>query len=102
MDGLLCCTISNDRSVKVYDVVNYDMMVMIGLPYTPGSAEWVYKQGDVKSRLAISDRDSSFVHIYDAKSGTNEPIISKQVLSFSNICIYVYIHFFLFLAFFLI
>jgi len=32
-DGLLCCTISNDRSVKIYDVVNYDMMVMIGLSF---------------------------------------------------------------------
>ncbi|RYR79156.1 hypothetical protein Ahy_A01g004005 [Arachis hypogaea] len=79
IDGLLCCTISHDRSVKVYDVVNYDMMVMIRLPYIPGAVEWVYKQGDVKARLAISDRNSSFVHIYDARSGSNDPIISKEI-----------------------
>lgn len=79
VDGLLCCTISNDRSVKVYDVVNFDMMVMIRLPYVAGAVEWVYKQGDVKARLAISDRISSSVHIYDARSGSNEPIISKEV-----------------------
>ncbi|KAI4334267.1 hypothetical protein L6164_018977 [Bauhinia variegata] len=79
VDGLLCCTISNDCSVKVYDVVNFDMMVMIGLPYVPGAVEWVYKQGDVKARLAISDRNSPFVHIYDARSGSNEPIISKEI-----------------------
>ncbi|XP_065868079.1 peptidyl-prolyl cis-trans isomerase CYP71 isoform X1 [Euphorbia lathyris] len=79
MDGLLCCTISNDQSVKVYDVVNYDMMVMIRIPFIPGSVEWVYKQGDVKAKVAISDRNSSFVHIYDAKAGTNEPIISREV-----------------------
>lgn len=78
-DGLLCCTISNDRSVKIYDVVNYDMMVMIRLPYTPGAVEWVYKLGDVKAKLAISDRNSSFVHIYDARSGSNDPIISKEI-----------------------
>lgn len=80
IDGLLCCTISNDHSVKIYDVVNYDMMVMIRLPYVPGAVEWVYKQGEVKARLAISDRNSSFVHIYDARAGSNEPIISKEVL----------------------
>lgn len=80
IDGLLCCTISDDRSVKIYDVVNYDMMVMIRLPYTPGAVEWVYKQGDVKARLAISDRNSSFVHIYDARAGSNDPIVSKEVL----------------------
>ena len=79
VDGLLCSTISNDRSVKIYDVVNYDMMVMIGLQIVPGAIEWVYKQGDVKARVAISDRNSSFVHIYDARSGSNEPIISKEV-----------------------
>jgi len=79
VDGLLCGTISNDRSVKIYDVVNYDMMVMIGLQFVPGAIEWVYKQGDVKARVAISDRNSSFVHIYDARSGSNEPIISKEV-----------------------
>ncbi|KAL2899500.1 Peptidyl-prolyl cis-trans isomerase CYP71 [Bienertia sinuspersici] len=80
-DGLLCCTISNDHSVKVYDVVNYDMMVMIRLPYIPGAVEWVYKQEDVKAKLAISDRDSPFVHIYDVRAGSNEPIISKKIHS---------------------
>ncbi|TQE02108.1 hypothetical protein C1H46_012294, partial [Malus baccata] len=79
VDGLLCCTISNDKSVKIYDVVNYDMMVMIRTEFVPGAVEWVYKQGDVKARLAISDRDSSYVHIFDARSGTNEPIISREV-----------------------
>lgn len=65
--------------MKIYDVVNFDMMVMIRLPYIPGAVEWVYKYGDVKPRLAISDRNSSFVHIYDARAGSNEPILSKEV-----------------------
>ncbi|KAJ9188701.1 hypothetical protein P3X46_000071 [Hevea brasiliensis] len=79
VDGLLCCTISSDQSVKLYDVVNYDMMVMIRLPFIPGTVEWVYKQGDVRARLAISDRNSSYVYIYDARAGSNEPIISKEI-----------------------
>ncbi|KAI4386111.1 hypothetical protein MLD38_004072 [Melastoma candidum] len=79
IDGLLCCTISSDRSVKIYDVVNYDMMVMIRLPYIPGAVEWVYKQGEVKAKLAISDHDTPTVYIYDARSGTNDPLISKEM-----------------------
>lgn len=78
---MLCGTISNDHSVKIYDVVNYDMMVMIRLPYVPGAVEWVYKQGEVKAKIAISDRDSSFVRIYDARAGTNEPLCSREVIS---------------------
>ena len=54
--------ISNDVFVKIYDVPNYDMMVMLKLPYIPGAVQWVYK-GNVKAKLAISDRNSSFVHI---------------------------------------
>ncbi|CAI0398241.1 unnamed protein product [Linum tenue] len=30
------------------------MMVMLSLPYLPGSVEWVYEQGDVKAKLADS------------------------------------------------
>lgn len=78
-DGLLCCTISNDHAVKIYDVVNYDMMVMIHLSFVPGAVEWVYKPGDAKARLAISDRNSSYIHIYDARAGSNEPVISKEM-----------------------
>ncbi|EPS60312.1 hypothetical protein M569_14491, partial [Genlisea aurea] len=79
VDGTLCCTISNDRSVKIYDVFNYDMMAMIRLPFVPGCVEWVYKRGDVKAKLAISDRNSSFVHIYDARSGSNDSLVSKEI-----------------------
>lgn len=78
-DGLLCCTISNDRSVKIYDVVNYDMMVMMRLSFVPGTIEWVYKPGNVKAKLAISNRDSADVHIYDARSGSTEAIISNKI-----------------------
>lgn len=58
------------------------MMAMIRLPYIPGAVEWVYAHGDVKAKLAVSDRDSSFVHVYDPRSGSNEPIASKQVSFF--------------------
>ncbi|GER25553.1 peptidyl-prolyl cis-trans isomerasecyclophilin-type family protein [Striga asiatica] len=79
VDGALCCTISNDRSVKIYDVFNYDMMAMIRLPFVAGCVEWVYKQGDVKAKLAVSDCNSSVVNIYDARSGSNEPMASREI-----------------------
>lgn len=65
--------------MKIFDVVNFDMMHMMPLPFVPGAVEWVCKKGDVKSKLAISDRNSSSVHIYDAHAVSNEPIISREV-----------------------
>ncbi|XP_020592745.1 peptidyl-prolyl cis-trans isomerase CYP71 isoform X2 [Phalaenopsis equestris] len=79
VDGLFCCTISSDQSVKIYDVVNYDMMVMLRLSFVPGAVEWVYKQGAVKAKLAISERHSRFVHVYDAHAGSNDPIVSREI-----------------------
>jgi hypothetical protein len=38
-------SISRDRSVKVYDVLGFDMIMMMKLPYTPGTAEWIFKVG---------------------------------------------------------
>lgn len=78
-DGLLCCTISDDESVKIYDVINYDMMAMLKLTFKPQAVEWVFKQGDARAKLAVSDIASPNVHIFDARSGSNEPILSKPI-----------------------
>lgn len=78
-DGLLCCTISDDKSAKIYDVVNYDMMAMLRLTFVPKAIEWVFKQGDAKAKVAISDKATPHVYIFDARSGSNEPSISKDI-----------------------
>ena len=36
-DGLYCATIGADRSVKIYDVVNFDMTLMIRTQFVPNS-----------------------------------------------------------------
>ncbi|KAI3909834.1 hypothetical protein MKW92_050637 [Papaver armeniacum] len=77
-DGSLCCTISNDKSVKIYDVNDCDMIVKMQLPYVPGTIEWVYMEGH-ESRLAISDRKSPRVYMYDTHSSTDHPTIFKEI-----------------------
>lgn len=42
-DGSLCVSISRDRTAKVFDVVGFDMIMMMKLSFTPGVAEWVFK-----------------------------------------------------------
>ncbi|KAF6258211.1 hypothetical protein COO60DRAFT_1295463 [Scenedesmus sp. NREL 46B-D3] len=86
-DGSLCVSISRDRSVKVYDVLGFDMIVMMKLPYTPGAAEWIFKKGDAASKLAISDLNSPAIHIYDVASGSEEPIASLSSLHASPVAV---------------
>lgn len=78
-DGALCCTIADDKSAKIYDVVNFDMMAMLRLPYVPGAVAWLYRPEAAVARLAISEKESPRIHIYDAKSGSSDPIHTFEV-----------------------
>eukprot|EP00798_Chlamydomonas_sp_ICE-L_P002193 gene2193-33747_t len=76
-DGTLCVSISRDKSVKVYDVLNFDMIVMLKLGFIPGCAEWIFKTDEAQARLtirALNNLDSGSIAIFDIRSGNNDPI----------------------------
>nr|CAD7416807.1 unnamed protein product [Timema cristinae] len=52
-NGSLLCSISSDKSLKVFDVVNFDMINMMRLDYVPHCAEWIHSPGDAISALAL-------------------------------------------------
>ena len=89
--GSLLCTLSNDKSLKVFDVVNFgtgqffintfitsnnillyslnnlfflplDMINMMKLAYVPGCCEWVHSPGDAVSVLAVYGYFQSFIN----------------------------------------
>ncbi|KXZ54623.1 hypothetical protein GPECTOR_4g688 [Gonium pectorale] len=78
-DGTLCMTLSRDRTIKIFDVLNFDLIVMLRLQFTPGCAAWIYKKGEAKARLAVSDLNSGAIHIYDARSGSDAAVAVVQV-----------------------
>ncbi|KAK0090875.1 hypothetical protein PV325_000041 [Microctonus aethiopoides] len=66
-DGIYAATISLDKTMKVFDVINFDMINMMKFDYIPSCIEWVYSPGDAISAVAISEQDSSKIHIYDGQ-----------------------------------
>ncbi|KAG2449525.1 hypothetical protein HYH02_005667 [Chlamydomonas schloesseri] len=78
-DGTLCMTLSRDRTVKIFDVLNFDLIVMMRLTFTPGCAAWIYKKGEAKARLAISDLNSGKIHVFDARDGSDKPLAEVEV-----------------------
>ncbi|XP_067678099.1 peptidylprolyl isomerase domain and WD repeat-containing protein 1-like [Haliotis asinina] len=88
-NGELCCTVSDDKTGKVFDVVNFDMINMIKLGYVPLCSGWVYKPGDAISALAVSEKESNTIHIYDGK-GNGEPLHSLEKLHFKPVTIIRY------------
>ncbi|XP_062509348.1 peptidylprolyl isomerase domain and WD repeat-containing protein 1-like [Corticium candelabrum] len=73
VDGLLMCTISSDKSLKVFDVINFDMITMIKLGYIPGCCEWIYPPGAAVAAVAVSLKEESTVHVYDGR-GDSQPL----------------------------
>jgi peptidylprolyl isomerase domain and WD repeat-containing protein 1 len=38
------------------------------------------QRGEARARLAISDFNSSKIHVFDARSGSNEPLLTREIL----------------------
>ncbi|KAF6755822.1 peptidyl-prolyl cis-trans isomerase [Ephemerocybe angulata] len=72
-DGQLFATVSEDQTAKVYDVVNFDMINIIKLGYTPLACCWVHRSGEAQGILAVSDAASGVIRLYDGR-GQGTPL----------------------------
>uniref|UniRef100_A0A3Q3QHY1 peptidylprolyl isomerase n=1 Tax=Monopterus albus TaxID=43700 RepID=A0A3Q3QHY1_MONAL len=72
-EGALLCSVGDDQAMKVFDVVNFDMINMLKLGFQPGQCEWVYNPGDAISTVACSEKSSGKIFVYDGR-GKNEPL----------------------------
>ena len=52
-NGTLLCTISLDKSLKIFDVINFDMINMIRLDYVPQAVSFVHSDHDPVRALAM-------------------------------------------------
>lgn len=52
-NGTYLATASADKSMKVFDVINFDMINMIKLDYVPMCAEWTHSAGDAIASIAV-------------------------------------------------
>ncbi|CAI5441756.1 unnamed protein product [Caenorhabditis angaria] len=68
-DGTLLATVcETDKTVKVFDIANFDMINMIKLDFPPRVAQWIHQPNDPIAYLAISAADSGKLIIVDGKA----------------------------------
>ncbi|XP_048483524.1 peptidylprolyl isomerase domain and WD repeat-containing protein 1 [Plutella xylostella] len=72
--GTLLCTASHEKAIKIFDVVNFDMINMLSIDLEPHCAEWVHSAGDPIAALAVSDKNSHKIYIYDAMQSSGSPM----------------------------
>ncbi len=52
-NGTYLCTISNDKSLKIFDVVNFDMINMMKLDFSPLTCTFIHSERDPISALCV-------------------------------------------------
>ncbi|XP_005997502.1 peptidylprolyl isomerase domain and WD repeat-containing protein 1 [Latimeria chalumnae] len=72
-EGALLCSVGDDQAMKIFDVVNFDMINMLKLGFLPGQCGWIYSPGDAISAVACSEKSTGKIFVYDGR-GDNQPI----------------------------
>ena len=62
-----------DKSVKIFDIVNFDMINMFSLDFEPKCVEWIGQDANAGENLIISDSSSNRIFTFASKQSSNEP-----------------------------
>ncbi|XP_056632342.1 peptidylprolyl isomerase domain and WD repeat-containing protein 1 [Diorhabda sublineata] len=90
-EGTLLCSASSDKSLKIFDVVNFDMINMMRLDFVPGTVEWIHGSGEPIHTLAVSDKESPKIYVYDGR-GDIKPIKILEKIHMNPIALIRYNH----------
>ncbi|KAG7274055.1 hypothetical protein CRUP_030777 [Coryphaenoides rupestris] len=72
-EGAIFCSVGDDQAMKVFDVVNFDMINMLKLGFHPGQCEWIYNPGDPIYTVAVSEKSTGKIFVFDGR-GSNTPL----------------------------
>ncbi|KAI9597332.1 peptidyl-prolyl cis-trans isomerase cyp15 [Syncephalis fuscata] len=84
-DGTLFASTATDKAIKVFDVINFDMINIINVDYVPGSICWIHRRGQAQALLACADRDSNVIYVYDGRAD-GKPLQTITQLHSSSVC----------------
>jgi peptidylprolyl isomerase domain and WD repeat-containing protein 1 len=73
-DGRSFATAGSDNTIKIFDVVTFDLLAMLSLDYAPKAVCWVHGRGASFPQLAVSADENSWIRIYDGRGENPEPL----------------------------
>jgi peptidylprolyl isomerase domain and WD repeat-containing protein 1 len=73
-DGRSFATAGADKSVKIFDVITFDLLSMLQLDYVPRCICWVHRKGASLPLLAVSEDEKPLIHVYDGRGEKQEPL----------------------------
>ncbi|VDM16611.1 unnamed protein product [Hydatigera taeniaeformis] len=61
-DGELACTVGDDKTAKIFDIINFDMISMMKLGFVPRECCFVYTAKDGCAAVAMKSSQTEFHH----------------------------------------
>eukprot|EP00466_Bigelowiella_natans_P016177 jgi/Bigna1/57833/fgenesh1_pm.31_\ len=71
--GFYCCSASTDKTLKIYDVLNFDMINLVNLKQSPTSTAWIHEQKSLRGALVAVGFGSGSIEVFRA-DGNMEPV----------------------------
>lgn len=62
-----------DKTVKIFDIVNFDMINMFTLEFEPRCVLWIEQSITNNENLMISDSESAYIYTFDSRQSTDKP-----------------------------
>ncbi|KJZ76658.1 hypothetical protein HIM_03994 [Hirsutella minnesotensis 3608] len=73
-DGASFATAGIDETIKIFDVVTFDLLHMVSPGYVPKALCWVHQKGASLPLLAVSEAAKPLIHVYDGRGEREEPL----------------------------
>ncbi|MCJ1286892.1 hypothetical protein MMC26_006238 [Xylographa opegraphella] len=89
-DGRSFATAGVDNTVKIFDVVTFDLLAMLQLQSIPLSICWVHRRGASEPLLAVSEEIGHVINIYDGQGLSPTPVDSIPDLHRSPVIVMAY------------
>jgi len=89
-DGRSFATAGDDKTVKLFDVITFDLLSVVQLEYVPKCVCWVHQKGAPVPLLAVSEDAKSNIHIYDGRGDRTEPLHTISKLHRSPVALMAY------------
>ncbi|MCJ1408624.1 Peptidylprolyl isomerase domain and WD repeat containing protein 1 [Ptychographa xylographoides] len=89
-DGRSFATAGVDKTVKIFDVITFDLLAMLQLQSLPRSICWVHRRGASMPLLAVAEEVGHVIDIYDGRGELQTPIDSISNIHKSPVILIAY------------
>ncbi|KAJ5167614.1 Peptidyl-prolyl cis-trans isomerase cyp15 [Penicillium canariense] len=73
-DGRSFATAGVDKTVKIFDVITFDLLAMYTLEFVPRCVCWVHRRGASLPLLAVTDESSNTFQVFDGRGENSQPL----------------------------